>query len=66
MVEEACSDEQKEYYVKDFRDICEKFYKNRELEIDIIERDTLEKNTGLEKDNKIYISSISVLPVKKK
>lgn len=35
------------------------------LEIDIIERDTLEKNTNLEKDNKIYISSISVLPVKK-
>ena len=32
--------------MKDFRDICEKFYKNRELEIDIIERDTLEKNTG--------------------
>ena len=34
--------------------------------IDIIERDTLEKNTNLEKDNKIYISSISVLPVKKR
>lgn len=65
VVEEACSDEQKEYYEKDFRDICEKFYRNRELEIDIIERDTLEKNTNLEKDNKIYISSISVLPVKK-
>lgn len=40
VVEEACSDEQKEYYEKDFRDICEKFYRNRELEIDITHNDS--------------------------
>lgn len=64
LLEEPCSDEQKELYKKDFQDIIEKLYKGQNFELEIIEKDLLENSDEL-KMNEVFISSVSVLPVEK-
>lgn len=62
---DVCSNEQKERYSKDFYDVCERIYKNHCFQVSIVEKDTLEnKKSELQKD-RVFISSISVIPVEK-
>lgn len=62
---DVCSNEQKERYSKDFYDICERIYRNHCFQVNIVEKGILEnRKSGLQKD-RVFISSISVVPVEK-
>lgn len=65
VLKEPCSDERREYYAKNFQDICEKSYKDGGFQLEIMESDELENDENTLQKNKVFISSVSVLPVEK-
>lgn len=65
ILEEPCSEDQEEYYEKNFQDICEKSYKDDLFQLVIMNSNELEENDDTLQKNQVFISSVSVLPVEK-